>query len=89
MSDWYHAQQAARQRYDGLSQHAAEGYRRRMRSRRNKHSLFARIGSISGAVTGNLDVANPGTRSAQVAKAYWWVPAGFAVLVLLRSIIGG
>jgi hypothetical protein len=28
-------------------------------------------------------------RSGQVIKTYWWVPAGFAVLVLLRSIMGG
>jgi hypothetical protein len=26
---------------------------------------------------------------AKVVKTYWWVPAGFAVLVLVRSIIGG
>jgi hypothetical protein len=26
---------------------------------------------------------------AQVFKTYWWVPAGFAVLVLVRSILGG
>ena len=28
-------------------------------------------------------------RSARVAKAYWWVPAGMAFLVLLRSVVGG
>jgi hypothetical protein len=26
---------------------------------------------------------------AQFFKTYWWVPAGFAVLVLVRSIMGG
>ena len=30
-----------------------------------------------------------GAGLAQVFKAYWWVPAGFAVLVLVRSILGG
>ena len=27
-------------------------------------------------------------RSLRVAQTYWWVPAGFAVLVLLRVIAG-
>ncbi len=51
--------------------------------------LFARIGSIPGAAASALDVPSLSRRSAQVVKAYWWVPAGFAVLVLLRSILGG
>jgi hypothetical protein len=29
------------------------------------------------------------TRTSQAVRAYWWVPAGFAVMVLLRSIMGG
>jgi hypothetical protein len=29
-----------------------------------------------------------GARSIRTAQAYWWVPAGFAVLVLLRAIAG-
>ena len=36
--------------------------------------LSARIGSISGVTAPSL-----GSRSAQAVKAYWWVPAGFAV----------
>lgn len=41
-------------------------------------------------------IASPGrtetngwrVRSLRVAQTYWWVPAGFAVLVLLRVIAG-
>jgi hypothetical protein len=28
-------------------------------------------------------------RSTNMIKTYWWVPAGFAVLVLLGTIVGG
>ena len=42
----------------------------------------------SSSATGNLNLGSSSARSGQVVKAYWWVPAGFAVLVLLRAIIG-
>jgi hypothetical protein len=29
------------------------------------------------------------TRSTKVVETYWWVPAGIAVLFLLRFIVGG
>lgn len=37
----------------------------------------------------NINLGGLSAGLAQVLKTYWWVPAGFAVLVLARSIIGG
>jgi hypothetical protein len=62
--------------------------RHRVQEQLAGRNLFARIGSIPGAAASALDVPSLSTRSAQVVKAYWWVPAGFAVLVLLRAITG-
>lgn len=89
MSDWYTANQIARVRYEGLSERAAEQHRRRMRARGNDLRLFARIRSILVAGDAALDIPSLSTRSAEAIKAFWWVPAGAAVLILLRSIIGG
>ena len=89
MSDWYTANQIARVRYEGLSEHAAEQHRRRMRARGNGRRLFARIRSIPGAAVSALDIPSLSTRPAEAVKAFWWVPAGFAVFILLQSIIGG
>jgi hypothetical protein len=30
-----------------------------------------------------------GRRTAQFTRNYWWVPAGFAMLFLVRTILGG
>ena len=35
------------------------------------------------------DLGDLSVRLGESARAYWWVPAGFAVLVLVRSIVGG
>ena len=88
MSDWYHAQLSARERYAGLSEHAATEYQRKMRSTRNKQSLIARISSAPGAVASAINVPSLSV-PAQAVRQYWWVPAGFATLVLLRVILGG
>ncbi len=63
--------------------------RHRVQEQLAGRNLFARIGSIPGAAASALDVPSLSRRSARVVKAYWWLPAGFAVLVLLRAIIGG
>jgi hypothetical protein len=52
-------------------------------------NLFARVGSILDVAAGALDARSLSTRTAKAVRAYWWVPAGFAVLILLRSIMGG
>jgi hypothetical protein len=36
-----------------------------------------------------IDLEGLSGRFGQLVKVYWWVPAGFAVLVLVRSILGG
>ena len=89
MSDWYHAQHSARNRYDGLSQRAAEKHGRMMRARRTGRRLFARLPSIPNVGLNIPNLGSLGTRPARVVKTFWWVPAGAAVLILVRSIIGG
>ena len=89
MSDWYHAQQSARDRYDGLSQRAAEKHSRMMRASRTGRGLFARIVSIPSVGSNIPDLGSLGTRPARAVKTYWWVPAGIAVFFLVRFIIGG
>ena len=89
MSDWYTANQIARVRYEGLSERAAEQHRRRMRAGGNGYRFLARIRSIAGATDFTLSIPSLSTRSAEAVKAFWWVPAGAAVLILLRSIVGG
>jgi hypothetical protein len=42
-----------------------------------------------GSATSAPNLGRLSTRAAQVVRAYWWVPAGFAALVLLGSIMGG
>ena len=37
----------------------------------------------------SLDLGSLSDRFSQLLKTYWYVPAGFAVLVLARSILGG
>ena len=89
MSDWYHANLSARKRYEGLSQRAAEKHSRMMRAQRRDGRLHARVRSLSDATVTALDIRNLSTSSARAIKTYWWVPAGIAVLILVRSIIGG
>jgi hypothetical protein len=57
--------------------------------RRSDDGWLARILSSPGKGTANHDERSLIIRSAQAAKTYWWVPAGMAFLVLLRSVIGG
>ena len=52
----------------------------------NLDSLSARLGQV---VKAGINLDSLSARSGQVVKAYWWMPAGFAVLLLLRSIMGG
>jgi hypothetical protein len=89
MSDWYHAQHSARNRYDGLSHRAAEKHGRIMRARRTGRGFFARIPSIPSVGLSIPDLGSLGTRPARAVKTYWWVPAGIAVFFLVRVIIGG
>jgi hypothetical protein len=89
MSDWYHANHAARTRYDGLSQRAAEKHARMMRAGRTGRGLFARIPSMPSVALNIPDMGSLSTRPARAVKTYWWVPAGFAAFFLVRFIIGG
>ena len=88
MADWYTDDQIGRVPLDRLSEHAAEQYRRRMRARGNGRRLFARLRSFPGAADFALDIPSLNTRFAEAVKLFWWVPAGAAVLILVRSIIG-
>jgi hypothetical protein len=89
MSDWYHANLSARMRYEGLSQHAAEKHARMMRAQRKGGRLYARVRSLSDATATALESHSLSRRSARAIKTYWWVPAGIAALILVRSIFGG
>ena len=52
-------------------------------------SVGADLGSMGNrSVSWGIDLEALSARLGQVVKAYWWVPAGFAVLVLVRSILG-
>ena len=42
----------------------------------------------SGAASDAVEAGGWSARSIKTAQAYWWVPAGFAVLVLLNAILG-
>jgi hypothetical protein len=56
---------------------------------RSADSSSALAGLKARLANSRIDLGGFSERSGQVVKAYWWVPAGFAVLVLLRSILGG
>ena len=86
MNDWFQANDEASFRMVGLSQRAAEKHVYMMRTRRTGRGLFARIPSIPSV---GVSIPDLGTRPARAVKTYWWVPAGIAVLILVRSIIGG
>ena len=81
MSDWYHAQHSARNRYDGISQRANEKHERILRARRSRSGLSARIRAIPS-------LASLDTGPMRTVRTYWWVPAGIAVFFMLRVIIG-
>jgi hypothetical protein len=59
------------------------------RLKRSDDGLKARILSSFDTALVTLDNLRVSPRFAQVVKTFWWVPAGFAVLVLLRAIMGG
>jgi hypothetical protein len=62
------------------------------RTRSATSGISINLGSLRArwATSGmSINLGNLSARSVQVSKAFWWVPAGFAVLVLLRSIMGG
>jgi len=89
MSDWYHGMVSARNRYDGLSQHAAEQHARMLRARRTNRGLYARIRSIPIVASNIPDFGGLSTGPARIVKTFWWVPAGIAVLFVSRFILGG
>jgi hypothetical protein len=47
------------------------------------------LSQIRGTAASGLDPRSWSARPLKIAQTYWWVPAGFAVLVLLRTIVGG
>ena len=67
---------------------AAETRHLANRLKRSDDGLKAHILSSFDRALVTLDIRRVSPRSAQVVKNFWWVPAGFAVLVLLRSIMG-
>jgi len=89
MNDWIQANDEARLRMVGLSQRAAEKHIYMMRTRRTGRGFFARIPSIPSVGFSISAMGSLSTRSARAVKTYWWVPAGIAVIFMLRVIIGG
>jgi hypothetical protein len=89
MSDWYTANKIAELRHKDLSKYAADGYRRRMMRKNSGWGLNARVGAILDSASDAVDVGRLTTRSARAVKNLWWVPAGIAVLLALRAIVGG
>ena len=57
--------------------------------KRNDGGLKARILSSLHTTLVRLDNLRVSPRRVQVVKTFWWIPAGFAIFVLLRSIMGG
>lgn len=52
--------------------------------------ISADRGSLSTrSLDWGIDLEGLSARLGQLVKVYWWVPAGFAVLVMVRSILGG
>jgi hypothetical protein len=68
---------------------AAETRHLANRLKRSDDGLKTHILSSFDKALVTLDNRRVSPRFAQVVKTYWWVPAGFAVMVLLRSIMGG
>ena len=72
-----------------------ERYRKANNERLVKLALVSRakvLGDVSqnpGSPNSVLNFGNLSRRTTQTAQAYWWVPAGFAVMILLRTILGG
>ena len=68
---------------------AAENHRLARLAKTGHQNGRSHLSQDSGPSSSTLDPKSWRTRSLGLAQAYWWVPAGFAVLVLLRTIIGG
>jgi hypothetical protein len=89
MTDWYNANKIAESRYKDLSQHAAEGYQRRLMRKNRGRGLSTRVAAIFDSASSAFDAGGLSARSAKTVKNLWWVPAGIAVLLALRAIVGG
>jgi len=68
---------------------AAETRHLANRLKRSDDGLKTHVLSKFDKALVTLDNRRVSPRSAQAVKTFWWVPAGVAVLILLRSIIGG
>lgn len=81
-------EKAATQRHDPRESDYAKIIHRERSLRLARAKALGDLSQSPGSATSALNVGSLSTRSAQVVKAYWWVPAGFAVLVFLRAVIG-
>ena len=68
---------------------AAETRHLASRLKRSDDGLKAHILSSFDKALATLNNGRVSPRAAQAVQTYWWVPAGIAVLILFRSIIGG
>ena len=57
-------------------------------ARASRPKALGELSQSPGSATSAFNLGSLSTRTSQAVRAYWWVPAGFAVLVLLRAIIG-
>ena len=57
-------------------------------TRARRQQALGDLSQSPGSATSAFNLGSLSTRTSQAVRAYWWVPAGFAVLVLLRAIIG-
>jgi len=73
-----------RERFEGLNARRSLNL-----ARASRPKLVDDRSDNTSSVTSGVNLGSFSARSGQAVKAYWWVPAGFAVLVLLRSIVGG
>jgi hypothetical protein len=58
-------------------------------SRINRSKTLDNLSQMPGSATDALSLGRLSALTSRTVRAYWWVPAGFAVLVLVRSILGG
>jgi hypothetical protein len=82
-------EKAASQRHDPRESNYAKKIHRERSLRFARAKALGDLSQSPGSATSALNVGSLSTRTSQAVRAYWWVPAGFAVMVLLRSIMGG